>query len=74
MFHLRKDSVSYILAHPKITLSPTLGAKNVTQYYMLTLCLRYTEVDQTFGWARLAMGLKYIPCHWVGVIAQGMVK
>ena len=40
----------------------------------LTLCLRYTEVDQTFGWARLAMGLKYIPCHWVGVIVQGMVK
>ena len=74
MFHLRKDSsVSYILAHPKITSGPTLGAKNVTQYYINTF-LRYTEVDQTFGWARLAMSLKYIPCHWIGVIAQGMMK
>ena len=37
MFHLRKDSVSYILAHPKITSGPTLGAKNVTQYYINTV-------------------------------------
>ena len=57
MFHLRKDSVSYILAHPKITSGPTLGAK-MLHSITLTLCLRYTEVDQTFGWARLAMGLK----------------
>ena len=28
----------------------------------LTLCPRYTGVNQTFGWAWLAMGLKYIPC------------
>ena len=26
----------------------------------ITLCLRYTEVDQTFGWARLAMGLSEV--------------
>ena len=32
MFQLRKDSVSYTLAHSKITSGPTLGAKNVTQY------------------------------------------
>ena len=31
----------------------------------VTLCLRYTEVDQTFGWARLAMGLKAY--HILGV-------
>ena len=37
MFHLRKDSVSYILAHPKITSGPTLGTKNVTQYYNNTV-------------------------------------
>ena len=37
--------------------SPIYGHSNVTQYYNITiiLCLRYTEVDQTFGWARLAM-------------------
>ena len=58
MFKVRKDSVSHNLACTIQNYSgPTLGAKNVTQYYNITiiLCLRYTEVDQTFGWARLAM-------------------
>ena len=37
-FHLKKgSSASYILAHPVNTSSPTLGAKNVTQYYNNTV-------------------------------------
>ena len=56
MLHLRKDSsASYILAHPENTLSPTLGTKNVTQYYINT-------VPQVY-WGE--------PDIWLGLVSYG---
>ena len=40
----------------------------------ITLCLRYTEVDQTFGWARLAMGLKAYHVLGVGYLRQRLTN
>ena len=57
MFHLRKgSSASYILAHPVNASSPTLGTKNVTQYYQRTLHPRYTGVE---------------PDIWLGLVSNG---
>ena len=57
MFHLRKgSSASYILAHPVNASCPTLGAKNVTQYYQRTLHPRYTGVK---------------PDIWLGLVSNG---
>ena len=52
----QKDQSTYILC-AIINLHTFSVLLSVTQYYniTITLCLRYTEVDQTFGWARLAM-------------------
>ena len=45
------------LLNPRLLRAPHWAPKMLHSITM-TLCLRYTEVDQTFGWARLAMGLK----------------
>ena len=59
---LKKGLICFIiLAHPVNASTPTLGAKNVTQYYTNTVP-QVHWVKQIFGWACLAMGLKHIPC------------
>ena len=56
MFHLKRgSSASYILAHPVNTSGPTLGAKNVTQYY--------TNTVPQVHWG--------IPDIWLGLASYG---
>ena len=56
MFHLRKgSSASHILTHPDHASSPTLGTKNVTQYY--------TNTVPQVHWGK--------PDIWLGLVSYG---
>ena len=71
-----------------VTTGPTLGTTNITHTVMqdlywasemlhriaITLCLRYTEVDQTFGWARLSMDLKAYHVLGEGYLRQRLTN